>query len=415
MKTRIFLTGLLFLLISFANNATAENKAKAFTISPMIGGYLFEGDQDIEDKAMYGLGLGYNIDQNWGLEGMFNFIDTDSEKEAGDIDVYTYRLDALYHFMPDKKLVPYIATGFGGMTFDPDRDKNDTDFLVNYGGGIKYFINDFTALRADVRHIISFDETYNNLAYTFGITFLLGGEKKAIAAEYKDSDGDGVYDHLDQCLNTPQGVSVDETGCPIKSDSDGDGVFDDLDNCPDTPKEAIVDDAGCPLDSDGDGVYDYLDNCPDTPKEITVDDTGCPLDSDGDGVFDYQDSCPDTPKEAKVDERGCWVLHGVLFGTAKAAIKPVSFTVLDNVVLILKNNPLLSLGIDGHTDSTGSQSYNKTLSANRAMAVMDYFLAKGIAASRLTTKGFASSKPAASNDTPEGRALNRRVELTPVR
>ncbi|WP_198012362.1 outer membrane beta-barrel domain-containing protein, partial [Desulfosarcina sp. BuS5] len=215
MKTNFFLAGLLILLIGLANTANAENKAGAFTVSPMLGGYIFEDNQDIEEKAAYGLGLGYNIDQNWGLEGMFNYIDTDSEKDAGDVDAYIYRIDTLYHFTPDKKLVPYIATGIGGITLDPSRESNDTDFLVNYGGGIKYFVNDFTALRADVRHIISFNDTYNNLAYTFGLTFLLGGEKKALAAEYKDSDGDGVYDHMDQCPNTPQGVAVDDSGCPL--------------------------------------------------------------------------------------------------------------------------------------------------------------------------------------------------------
>ena len=383
MKTNFVLTGLLILLIGFANNAAAENKAGAFTVSPMIGGYIFEGNEDIENKAAYGLGLGYNIDQNWGLEGMFNFIETDSEKNAGDVDVYMYRIDTLYHFMPDKKLVPYVATGVGGMTFDSNRDSNDTDFLVNYGGGIKYFVNDFTALRADVRHIISFDETYNNLAYTFGLTFLFGGEKKALASEYKDSDGDGVYNHLDQCPNTPQGVTVNA--------------------------------AGCPLDSDGDGVFDYLDKCPDTPKGAGVDDTGCPLDSDGDGVFDYLDKCPDTPKGAGVDARGCWVLQDIEFDTSKFNIKPASFSVLDDAVIIMQKNPSLKLEVDGHTDNTGPMNYNKTLSENRAKAVMEYFIKKGIESSRIVAKGLWFSQPVASNDTPEGRALNRRVELTTIR
>ncbi len=413
MKTNFFLTVLLILLISLANNAAAENKAGAMTISPMIGGYLFEGDQNIEDKAAYGLGLGYNIDQNWGLEGMFNFIETDSEKDAGDLDVYMYRLDTLYHFMPEKKLVPYLATGIGGMTFDPNHAKNDTDFLVNYGGGIKYFLNDFTALRADVRHIMSFDETYNNLAYTFGLTFLLGGEKKIPAAAYKDSDGDGVYDHLDQCPHTPADVAVDDNGCP--PDSDGDGIFDYLDECPDTPKGTDVDGAGCPLDSDGDGVFDYLDKCPDTPKGATVDTAGCPLDSDNDGVFDYLDKCPDTPAGANVDIRGCWVLQGVHFDTNKFNIKPDAFNVLDHAVIVMQKNPALKLEIGGHTDNRGSADYNKKLSENRARAVMAYFISKGIESSRLSAKGFGFSQPAASNDTPEGMALNRRVELTPIR
>jgi len=408
MKTNFFLAGLLILLIGLANTANAENKAGAFTVSPMLGGYIFEDNQDIEDKATYGLGLGYNIDQNWGLEGMFNYIDTDSEKDAGDVDAYIYRIDTLYHFTPDKKLVPYIATGIGGITLDPSRESNDTDFLVNYGGGIKYFVNDFTALRADVRHIISFNDTYNNLAYTFGLTFLLGGEKKALAAGYKDSDGDGVYDHMDQCPNTPQGVAVDDSGCPL--DSDGDGVYDHVDQCPNTPQGVAVDGSGCPMDSDGDGVYDYLDKCPDTPKEATVDAVGCPLDSDGDGVFDYLDKCPDTPKGATVDETGCWAFGGeIFFDFDKSELKPAACPLLKESVNILKKNPEMRVEIQGHTDSEGDEVYNQTLSEKRAMAVKAYLVKQGINSNRLETKGYGSSNPITSNDTKEGRHKNRRV------
>jgi len=409
MKTKIFFTGLFILLTCFVNNAIAENRAGAFTLSPMIGGYLFEGNQDLEHRALYGLGLGYNIDQNWGLEGMFNFIDTEFEKDAGDVDVYMYRLDALYHFMPDKKFVPYIATGMGAMTFDPKRGSNDTDFLVDYGAGIKYFINDLTALRADVRHIISFDETYNNLAYTVGLTFLLGGEKKDPTPEYKDSDGDGVYDHLDQCPNTPQGVNVDDTGCPL--DSDGDGVFDYIDKCLDTPKEATVDASGCPLDSDGDGVFDYLDKCPDTPKEATVDASGCPLDSDGDGVFDYKDTCPGTPKGAPVNKQGCWILKGVQFDTNKSVIKPVYKDLLKQQAKILSDNQYVKVAVQGFTDDAGAESYNEKLSLKRAGAVVDYLISLGIDASRMKAVGYGEKNPVASNDTAEGRSQNRRIEF----
>ena len=380
MKTNFFLTGLFILLTCFVNNAIAENRADAFTISPMIGGYLFDGgDQDSEHEAVYGLGLGYNIDKNWGLEGMLNFIDTEFEKDAGDVDVYMYRLDALYHFMPDKKFVPYIATGIGGIKFEPKRDSNDIDLLVDYGAGIKYFINDFTALRADVRHIISFNETYNNLAYTAGLTFLLGGEKKDLTPVYKDSDGDGVYDHLDQCPNTPQGVNVD--------------------------------DAGCPLDSDGDGVFDYLDKCPNTPKEATVDVSGCPLDSDGDGVFDYKDTCPGTPKGAPVNKQGCWILKGVQFDTNKSVIKPVYRGLLKQQAKILSDNQYVKVAVQGFTDDVGAESYNEKLSLKRAGAVVDYLISLGIDASRMKVVGYGEKNPVASNDTAEGRSQNRRVEF----
>ncbi|MBL0700673.1 MAG: OmpA family protein [Desulfosarcina sp.] len=413
MKTKFFLASLLILLIGFANNATAENKAGALTVSPMIGGYLFEGNQDLDNEATYGLGLGYNIDQNWGLEGMFNFIDTDSKKDAGDVDAYIYRIDTLYHFTPDKKLIPYVATGIGGITFDPDRESNNTSFLVNYGGGLKYFVNDFTALRADVRHIISFNDEYNNLAYTFGLTFLIGGEKKALSAEYKDSDGDGVYDHMDQCPNTPQGVAVDDSGCPL--DSDGDGVFDHMDQCPNTPQGVAVDDSGCPLDSDGDGVFDYMDQCPNTPQGVAVDDSGCPLDSDGDGVFDYLDKCPDTPKGATVNESGCWAHSGeVFFDFDKSELKSAGCPLLKEAVNILEKNPEMRIEIQGHTDSDGTEAYNQTLSEKRAMAVKAYLVKQGINSDRLETKGYGLSNPTASNDTKEGRQKNRRVTFAPI-
>ncbi|MBN2398563.1 MAG: thrombospondin type 3 repeat-containing protein, partial [Deltaproteobacteria bacterium] len=120
---------------------------------------------------------------------------------------------------------------------------------------------------------------------------------------FRDSDGDGVPNDTDECPDTPEGVKVDERGCPL--DSDGDGVPDYLDKCPGTPKGIEVDCDGCPPDSDGDGVPDYLDRCPGTPTGVKVDEWGCPLDTDGDGVPDHLDKCPGTPKGVKVDEWGC--------------------------------------------------------------------------------------------------------------
>jgi OOP family OmpA-OmpF porin len=227
-----------------------------------------------------------------------------------------------------------------------------------------------------------------------------------------DSDGDGVADHMDKCPDTPKGATVDAKGCPL--DSDGDGVADTMDKCPNTPKGVAVDAKGCALDSDGDGVADDMDKCPNTPKGATVDAKGCPLDSDGDGVYDYLDKCPNTPKGAPVDARGCWVLKGVKFDTAKWDIKPEGYGVINEAVDTLKTNPSLKLEVQGHTDNRGAAGYNQDLSEKRAKAVMNYMLEKGIANARLTFVGYGFSKPATSNATAEGRALNRRVELKPL-
>jgi len=88
---------------------------------------------------------------------------------------------------------------------------------------------------------------------------------------------------------------------------------------------------------------------------------------------------------------------------------------LHEAALVLKKNPEIKVEIDGHTDNIGSAAYNMKLSERRAKSVMKYFVDNGIEAQRLTTKNFGFTRPAASNDTDQGRAQNRRVELTPVR
>ena len=99
---------------------------------------------------------------------------------------------------------------------------------------------------------------------------------------------------------------------------------------------------------------------------------------------------------------GCWILKGVRFDTSKWDIKPKYLPLLDELVSILEKNPLLRVEIQGHTDSRGSVEFNQTLSENRAGAVMEYLVGKGIVKERLTAKGFGPSKPVATNDTPNG-------------
>ncbi|MGR3319700.1 MAG: OmpA family protein [Candidatus Anammoxibacter sp.] len=138
-------------------------------------------------------------------------------------------------------------------------------------------------------------------------------------------------------------------------------------------------------------------------------------DSDGDGVYDDEDQCPDTPDGAIVDFRGCWVVKGVKFEYKKWGIKPEFNSNLDNIVDILEINPDLEIRIDGHTDNIGSKKYNINLSKKRAQAVKDYLVKMGIDQSRISTKGLGLAHPIATNNTDEGRALNRRAELVPVK
>jgi len=139
-----------------------------------------------------------------------------------------------------------------------------------------------------------------------------------------------------------------------------------------------------------------------------------PMDSDGDGVYDNVDQCPNTPMGARVNEMGCWIIEAAFFDFDKWNIKPEFFTGLDDVVAVLKAIPSLKIEIEGNTDSIGTPEYNMMLSEKRANSIKEYIINKGIAENRLLTVGYGLTRPIATNETAEGRSLNRRAELTPI-
>ena len=141
---------------------------------------------------------------------------------------------------------------------------------------------------------------------------------------------------------------------------------------------------------------DYLDKCPGTPKGVPVDDKGCPIA----GI------------EVAGDE---WFVRGqVLFDVNRNTIKPAAAEILLRVANFLKKNQQYMVEIQGNTDSTGPLAWNMQLSEKRAEAVKEYLVTNGVAAGRLTAKGFGPNDPLAQNNTAEGRAKNRRVDFKPT-
>ena len=113
----------------------------------------------------------------------------------------------------------------------------------------------------------------------------------------------------------------------------------------------------------------------------------------------------------KVEVGATVVLENIFFETGKATLKAESFPQLEQVLKFLNSNPTIRMEISGHTDNTGSLKVNTRISQARAESVVEYLNEHGIDAGMLDAKGYAFSQPISANDTPEGRARNRRVEF----
>ncbi|MCC6815246.1 MAG: OmpA family protein [Saprospiraceae bacterium] len=229
-----------------------------------------------------------------------------------------------------------------------------------------------------------------------------------------DKDRDGVADKDDKCPD--QAGLANLMGCP---DKDKDGVADKDDACPDQAGPAS--NKGCPEDKDKDGIPDAKDACPDVAGIAEF--NGCP-DTDKDGVPDKDDKCPNTPglktnngcPEIKVEDKKVLdvAMRAVQFQTGTAVITRSSYSILNDVVNVLKKYPEMNLSVEGHTDNVGNPARNQGLSEKRAKACVDYLVKKGVTATRLMSAGYGETKPVGDNKTSAGKKLNRRTEFVPV-
>lgn len=154
-------------------------------------------------------------------------------------------------------------------------------------------------------------------------------------------------------------------------------------------------------DEDDDGVFDRRDRCPDTPANTPVEHHGCPL-----------PQYPASVKPAEPAQPEVITLPGdVLFAFNQSDLSPSAQSQLDALMSKLQNADVVSIKVIGHTDSVGSDAYNQALSERRASSVAAYLLSQGLAPDKLTSEGKGESQPVADNETDEGRAKNRRVEL----
>jgi outer membrane protein OmpA-like peptidoglycan-associated protein len=394
--------------------------------------------------------LGYFFTDHIAVEGEGAWVPANGPN-GSNVDYIPLRIGLAYNTGGSKGVGALIGAGYTHTMYKPDLGDDVSDDGPYGKIGFRLGTGDVVSIRIDTyadwvpspaNDVPEGHAGYNlNWGIEAGLAFMPGyhgaanrddqckdtpaGDKvDAKGCTLKDSDGDGVLDDTDACADTPAGDKVDAKGCSLPKDADADGVTDDKDQCKDTPAGEQVDEKGCslPKDADADGVTDDKDACANTPAGEKVNERGCPLDTDEDQVIDSADRCPSTPRGTAVDAEGCQVLfqptkktlilEGVNFETGKATLTPESETILNGVAESLVANDSIKVQVAGHTDNTGSSAVNARLSKQRAEAVRQFLVAHGVAEDRLTAKGFGPSKPIASNKTAEGRAQNRRVELT---
>ena len=376
-------------------------------------------------QMTYGLAIGY-------FKGLTNHIDFMSSlggsfvkypyknRAASTSDHLLVEADANVNIklLTDQYIVsPYLTAGVGGSYY-----KVNYGAYVPVGAGFQFNLGQETFLFTQAQYRIGItDLTSDHFNFSLGFGVPLK-EKPEVALlppppPPADTDGDGILDMNDKCP-TVRGV-VKYDGCPIP-DTDNDGINDEDDACPTVAGTAKY--KGCPVpDTDNDGVNDDNDACPTVAGFARY--KGCPIpDTDKDGVNDEEDECIN--RAGPASNKGCplppkpEIIQAVnkaatriFFQTGSAKLLPKSFTSLNDVVKIMKDDETLGLDIEGHTDNVGTDELNQKLSEDRASSVYNYLKGKGVSTDRMSSKGFGESMPKADNKTAAGRAQNRRVVM----
>lgn len=317
-----------------------------FTVSPMVGYHMFDNDFMLEDGTNTGsIALGYRVNPSVGLEARFGQTQADFQGAAGDARFQNTTLDAYYRFNTANNFQPYVLVG-GGQT----RVK-----VENAGPQNGTF--DSTIVNAAVG---AFYQLANNLS--------LRGEVRGVQyvedSQQNNVDGIASVGVLYAFGGSKAVAAAPAVLAPVAPVPVADG------------------------DDDKDGVANSLDKCPGTPTTVVVDANGCP-----------KMLTETVAKEIRV-----------LFDTNKSIVKPAFNAEIEAVAKLMKEYPTAKVEVQGHTDSRGSAQLNDQLSQDRANAVADVLTKTyGIAADRVSAKGYGASQPVADNKTVEGQTKNRRV------
>ena len=454
MKNLLIIT----LTISFLiNTALADETAGKFGLGIKAGLVTYQGD--IQESNFYDVYEGfaqYWFTNHFAAAFHFNkgYVDAADEPSwAGreryfKNEFYSYAFLAKYKPFTNFSFNPYAIAGYTLIASNPttrsgvtllDRDSKSLEKnnnAISVGLGSTYYLNENFGIELEFIYNYDLSDEIDGLnsgdlkdswiTATLGISYNLG--------KARDTDKDGIPDSKDYDPFNAEDFDnfQDEDGIP-DPDNDQDGVIDSQDKAPLDPEDQdnFQDADGIPdLDNDQDGILDVSDKAPNQAedKDGFEDEDGIPdPDNDSDGIPDTDDACPDEPEningyedsdgcpdkkpEMAVDKGQAIVLEGVTFASGSTQLSENAKSILDKIVRTMQSNPEIEVVIRGFTDNVGSFNSNLRISQKRADAVKTYLVSKEIGSGRVSSIGFGPDNPIAPNNTPEGRAKNRRIEF----
>ncbi|WP_395338139.1 OmpA family protein [Ningiella sp. W23] len=379
----------LAIAFALAGSATSAIAQDAPPYENWVGGFAqyYNADSEkpepvggLEDGKGFGAEMGFRFDPSWALRFELGrvLIDNDDNNRSSLADDGTMLGADLMYFLEDD--AAYVFSGLRQQSL------TDSYRMASLGVGKHWKTAENWRVITEAATYYDFGQGYNEFSLKLGLAYVFGLNTGPKAQP--DSDGDGVFDAMDRCPNTPAGTEVDATGCNI--DSDGDGVRNSVDQCPNTPAGTEVNAQGCAIkDSDGDGVVDALDECANTPSTDRVDAKGCSM----------------------FEETEVFVELDILFDNNSSVVNNPDSEMIVEFVEFMRTYPNTRVRIEGHTSSVGTEEYNMALSERRAEAVKQVLIDQyGIAASRLSTIGYGETRLKFTENTQEAHRLNRRIE-----
>ena len=453
-------------VISMCFLATATSNAQAiqgrWAFAVMGVGNYWLSDASTQKFGGGGEGMvsyGFTPNFSLGLLGGFQALKADQTPPIGSASGYylaetvPISLVGVFHFLPKGRFNPYLYIGAGGMVYRrkdwqhnliPD-DKTNLTYLVPVGVGFDAFLSKDVALTLNAGYRAFGDQVdfiekgslNGALTASLGIKYFFG------TSEADDEDNDGLTNAQERRFGTdPKNPDTDGDGLsdgdevkkyrtnPLRSDTDGDGLSDgdEILKYHTDPLKWDTDGDGL---SDGDEVLKYHtdplkadtdgDGLSDGDEVLKYHTDPLKIDTDGGGVNDGAEikagTNPLVPSDDKpvgviqLQKGRAVILEGVNFPSGSAMLTPGSEVTLLKALQALQSQPGINVEITGFTDDVGNLAQNENLSFRRAESVKSWLVRHGISASRLTARGKGPREPIAPNDSPEGRAKNRRIEF----